>query len=412
MKKSFPRPGGALLLRTAVCFLACATSPSQAAPPVTDGLVAQYDFTGNANDSANSHHGTVVGAVPAPDRFGRAGHAYFFNGTSAYIEIPDHDVFSVTTTGAFSLSVWVRPDGTSLDANGDLLFADTEGTGYVHWLGKGESNAQEWAARIYSANNTDSPNRKNRTSFYVFNANGARGTGSYVQEKLTPGAWIHYVATVNTATKMVTWYKNGLQVDQDYYGPEATDPVEPQNGSSPFRIGTRQFQSYFAGAIDDLRVYDRVLPIADVQKLFQETTTAFGNWQLAHDLAGAATGPDADADGDGVRNLLEYAFGMDPTIHSETPLPVPFRETVGDADYLALHWTRLTDRTDLAYAVEVSTDLTAWTPIASSTSGQPPTGAGFVGETGSGNVRTVHVRDTAPFPDSGRRFLRISVTQN
>ncbi|MCP4102942.1 MAG: LamG domain-containing protein [Lentisphaerae bacterium] len=59
--------------------------------PVTDeidlnaGLIANYTFSGNANDeSGNLHHGTVEGATLAADRFGNAesGHPSYINKSS------------------------------------------------------------------------------------------------------------------------------------------------------------------------------------------------------------------------------------------------------------------------------------------------------------------------------------------
>jgi len=247
-----------------------ATSSSSGSPPVTNGLVAEYDFTGNANDSINGIHGTIFGATPTSDRFGRANNAYAFNGSSSYIEMPDNDVFSVTTTGAFSISSWIRPQGTSLDANGDLLFSHTDGSGYVYWMGKGVTGQHEWAARMYSADNTEIPNRKNRTSFYLFNPPGGLGAGSFVQETVVPGAWIHFLAVVDTSAMTITWYKNGVFRDQDSFAPGSSFPVTPANGTEPFRIGTRAFESFFAGAVDDIRVYNRVLSAAEAQALFNE----------------------------------------------------------------------------------------------------------------------------------------------
>src|SRR3712207_8615960 len=54
---------------------------------------------------------------------------------------------------------------------------------YVHWLGKGVAKQHEWTFRMYSADNTEG--RDNRTSFYLFNLGGDRGTGSYVEEPVT-----------------------------------------------------------------------------------------------------------------------------------------------------------------------------------------------------------------------------------
>jgi hypothetical protein len=108
-------------------------------------------------------------------------------------------------------------------------------------------------------------------SFYLFNPAGGLGAGSYVQETVTPGAWIHYVAVVDAGAQTITWYKDGQLRDQDSFAPGSSFPITPGNGTAPFRIGTRQFESFFAGAVDDLRIYDRVLSAGDVQALFQES---------------------------------------------------------------------------------------------------------------------------------------------
>ena len=56
--------------------------PSWATAP-RNGLVAEYLFDGNANDSSgNGYNGTVQGATLITDRFGRTNAAYSFNGIS------------------------------------------------------------------------------------------------------------------------------------------------------------------------------------------------------------------------------------------------------------------------------------------------------------------------------------------
>ena len=256
------------------------------------GLVGEYQFSGNANDSAATAHGVVHGAVSTADRFGRTNRAYQFDGTASYIEIPDNDAFSVTTTGSLSISVWVRPDGTSTDATGNLLFNNTEGSGYVHWMGKGTSDQREWAFRIYSADNTDSPNRGNRMSSYLFNPAGGLGAGGYVQERVVPGEWIHCVCVIDAAAQTITWFKNGVQRDQDSFAPGSNFPVTPANGTAPLRIGTRDFASYFAGAIDDLRIYDRILSAAEIGDLQMENVPGYG-WSNFTGLPGGIGNADA-----------------------------------------------------------------------------------------------------------------------
>jgi Concanavalin A-like lectin/glucanases superfamily len=238
----------------------------------TNGLVASYLFDGNTHDAVGGHHGTPHNVTLTSNRFGRGSSAYSFNGTNAYIQIPDHNAFSLPTTKRLSISVWMRP--------GTLNFPEYEGTErYVHWLGKGVPGQHEWAFRMY---NKDSP-KPNRTSFYLFNLGGDRGTGSYVQELVMSGTWYHYVAVANMRTDTITWYKNGRQKDRDCFryntstcnpddGVTVEDPVNPQSGTAPVRIGTSDFDSFFKGAIDNLHIYSRALSVAEVGRLCRDTT--------------------------------------------------------------------------------------------------------------------------------------------
>jgi Concanavalin A-like lectin/glucanases superfamily len=236
----------------------------------TKGLVASYLFNGNAHDAVGGHHGTLHNVALTSNRLGHGSSAYSFNGTNAYIQIPDHNVFSLPTTKQLSISVWMRP--------GTLNFPNDERSGYVHWLGKGVADQHEWTFRMYSADNTE--NRHNRTSFYLFNPGGDRGTGSFVEEPVTSGTWYHYVAVADMHTDTITWYKNGQQRDQDCFwskpSPEickkVTDPVEPKSGTAPVRVGTRDFASFFKGAIDNIHIYNRALSAAEVGQLCRDTT--------------------------------------------------------------------------------------------------------------------------------------------
>ena len=89
---------------------------------------------------------------------------------SSFRDAPD---LSVTKTGILTIEAWLRPDA--------LIFPMQEGSGYLHWMGKGElgdgatPDRMEWAARIYGADNTDIPWRENRISGYAFNMEGGRG---------------------------------------------------------------------------------------------------------------------------------------------------------------------------------------------------------------------------------------------
>lgn len=244
----------------AVLFATIATSSAGAIPK--NGLVASYNFNGTAQDSSGKrHHGTLHNVTLTSNRFSNGSSAYSFNGTDAYIEIPDHRDFSVSTTRQLSISVWMRP--------GSLNFLNDEGTGYVHWMGKGEADQDEWTFRMYSSDNT--AGRQNRTSFYLFNLEGGEGAGSYVQEKVTSGTWYHYVAVVDMSTDTIKWYKNGALKDEDPFI-DSEYEIDPQNGTAPVRVGTRDFASYFKGAIDNINIYNRALSAGEVLQLYHDTT--------------------------------------------------------------------------------------------------------------------------------------------
>jgi hypothetical protein len=190
-----------------------------------------------------------------------------FDGQDDYIEIPDDVQFSVANTGQLTVSAWIRPDV--------LTFPAFQSTGYVHWLGKGEAGQQEWVFRMYNQSTTDDPPRPNRISFYVFNAAGGEGIGSYFQEPVQVGEWIHVVGTADGEVTAI--YKNGEFKDCDRYTGTGPGPchnyapdrwITPTHGSAPVRIGTRDLESFFLGAIREVRIWSRALTAPEIAALY------------------------------------------------------------------------------------------------------------------------------------------------
>ena len=190
-----------------------------------------------------------------------------FNGINQYFTIGDDDYLEIVRTGILTIEAWFRPD--------ILQFDYQEGSGYVWWMGKGANNQQSWAARMYSYNNTET--RFNRISGYAFNLTGGLGAGSYFQDNVIVGQWILYTLTINTVNLSSTYptgyikiFKNGIERDQDSligYG------VVMQNSTAPMRIGTRQLQSFFKGAIGKVAVFDYELTAKQIQIHFNCMTT-------------------------------------------------------------------------------------------------------------------------------------------
>lgn len=185
----------------------------------------------------------------------------FDGSTASYAEVPDSADFSVDTTGGLTVSAWMRPDA--------LTFLNTEGSlaneQYVHWLGKGGKGQQEWVFRMYSLSDPAGP-RKNRISFYVFSAGPPpiRGCGSYFQDPVQAGQWIHVAGVADNSTMTTAIYKNGeLRNTNSYSG-----IITPQHGTAPLRMGTRDFGSFFQGTLAEVRVWNRALTDQEIADLY------------------------------------------------------------------------------------------------------------------------------------------------
>jgi len=221
------------------------------------------DRTGRARQGTYAPAGSPpqTTALPNGDLCAR------FDGASQYLEVPDADDLSIPTTRRLTLEAWMRPDV--------LEFPSKEGSGYVHWLGKGESGTQEYVLRMYSLTNSEA--RPSRVSGYAFNLAGGLGAGSYFQDPVAAGEWIQVVVAFNlddapgATPGTVKIYKNGVLRDMDTL---ASFQVVPGNGTAPLRVGTRDRHSFFAGAIGKVAIYDRELTPAQVLSHAQAMLTA------------------------------------------------------------------------------------------------------------------------------------------
>ena len=208
--------------------------------------------TGREADlSGRNHTGTYHPAarLPSRSRLPNGDPVAVFDGVTQYLEVPDANDLSVTSRGELTIEAWIRPD--------TLQFRAQERAGYVHFLGKGVRGQHEYVARMYSKVNGE--NRPNRISGYAFNLTGGLGSGSYFQQVVRIGEWILVDIVINTRnvsaaypTGYVKIYRNGELKDTTRL--DQFDVV-PGNGTAPFRVGTRDFGSYFQGAIGKVALY-------------------------------------------------------------------------------------------------------------------------------------------------------------
>ncbi len=241
------------------------------------GGVADHSFNGHTGQAVNA---PTLTALPNGDA------ATVFDGATQYVEVPDNDYLSITKTGVLTVEAWMRPDV--------LEFPHDESTGYVHWMGKGVHGQNEYVSRMYSQTTTDTPARPNRISGYSFNLGGGLGAGSYFQDAVSSGEWIHYVLVINTLntsgqypTGYTKIFKDGVQRDQDAL---QDYNITPANGTSPFRIGSVDFNSYFQGAVAKVAIYNYELTPATIHAHYRIIVPpAFGSAAFIKNVGSAST---------------------------------------------------------------------------------------------------------------------------
>ncbi len=246
----------------------------------SDGLVAYYPFSGDANDaSGNGHDGVVNGATLTSDRFGSDNAAYSFDGVNDYIEVPSDSGF---TMSEISISAWIWMDRDI--GNEQARIVNRQNT---------SGGLEAWGLEIFGEDYAGSgPGNQ-----LVLHANtGSEAANTVSTTSLDAGQWYHVVGTSDG--QEIHLYINGvLDTTAPAPGPldqsNSADVVMGKTGTGP--------QHYFPGIIDDLRIYNRALSETEVVALCQE-----GGWQTCgdtgislHSLSGTIT----DEGGNGLEGV-------------------------------------------------------------------------------------------------------------
>lgn len=122
----------------------------------------------------------------------------------------------------------------------------------------------------------------------------------------------------------------------------------------------------------------------------------------------AIAGNTADPDNDGAANLTEWALGMNPTASDIAPwkpgtpgLPKEAMTNMAAQNYLSIQVRRPIGLTGIIYQGKASGDLAGWTNAVRE--GSPV-------NNGDGS-EIVILRDTVPFTEGSRRYIRLEVSQ-
>jgi hypothetical protein len=215
------------------------------------GLVASYHFTGNTLDSSgNGNDATPFGPALTVGKAGIPNTAYYFNGTSDYMFVPNS--MSLDTNTVISMCCVVKPMGFwSGPCMGNVIF----------W--KGDDRYPGHYGLIYgSTPYTSNCNIADTIDETVFPEVGTiydYDTPPYTPN-MTSNTWYCVVATYDGDSMRL--YVDGVYKYTTRVDAFGTTDSAMYIGHSPF---LPQFPYWLNGVIDDIGIYNRVLGTEEVK---------------------------------------------------------------------------------------------------------------------------------------------------
>jgi Concanavalin A-like lectin/glucanases superfamily len=190
-------------------------------------LVSCYNFTGNAQDGANTNNGIINNLSSISDRLGNPNSAYLFTG-SGDISVPTNSF----STNNYSISLWVKP--SSVAANSTLIS-----------FGSASQNQ----------------------SLSIIN-NVSTGNVPIGYSTVNINQWYHITAIKDPSR--IRLYINGQLVAEKGIVNNAISNY----GAAPYftSIGSLNGLNKFQGIIDDVKIFNGGLYEAEVKDIFQKTS--------------------------------------------------------------------------------------------------------------------------------------------
>ncbi|MDA0638794.1 Ig-like domain-containing protein [Nonomuraea sp. MCN248] len=209
-------------------------SATVTAPPTTPGLVAAYGMdegTGTTVGDSSGQNNTGAATDTTWTATGKHGKALSFNGSSSWITVPHAE--SLRLKNALTFSAWVQP--AAVDGWRTVLMKE---------------NADGPAYGLY-ASVGDVP------LGWLENATTSKTVVG--DDPLPLNQWSHLAVTYDGT--IVTLYLNGTQVDQTPMTGDLADD------GGVLRLGGNNVweDEFFSGAIDEVRIYNRVQTAAEIQ---------------------------------------------------------------------------------------------------------------------------------------------------
>jgi hypothetical protein len=214
--------------------------------PSTSNLVRYFPFSGDTTDRAEGYTLTNNGATLTTDRHGNANSAYLFNGTSNYMMGAGTGI--PFNASARTIMAWIKPtlnritDGVSVGSY--IVTGSGNNTGLMFGLGR----------------NVHAPGGPTATATDLYFWGGS-SVSDYDSTTVIPLNTWSFVAVSFSGTTIAT-YVNGTKTTAART--LATTSSNLWLGCETTNDNTTGIRDYFTGALDEVRVYSRVLTDAEI----------------------------------------------------------------------------------------------------------------------------------------------------
>ncbi|MFT6503017.1 MAG: hypothetical protein ACJASQ_003149 [Crocinitomicaceae bacterium] len=232
----------------------------------TDSLLLHMPFNGNANDeTGNGNNGFVNGASLTADRFGNPNAAYLFDGIDDRIDITN---VTLVPDNSVSISFWFAP-ATSWDSSTDhQIFFQSDLSGDTD----GEFIIAINRTNCYSVPHTNDGKINFELQGDLVNGNSAGCPGygltrvSSTTDAWSAGVWHMITAVVDNGQIKV--YVDGVFENTQLC---TSSLFISGQGITLGRYDAPQHLSPLNGAMDDIRIYKKVLTNSEINSLFNES---------------------------------------------------------------------------------------------------------------------------------------------
>ena len=215
-----------------------------------NGLAGHWTFDRNTisgtnvrDISRNGNTGTLVNGPTAT--MGRIRQALSFNGTNQYVVVPSSSSLDMSG-GQMTISMWVKL--ASSQAN------------WAGVIAKGTTN-NDWALQRNSGLNI--------LRFFTSSAYVDFKSGSW--SAITDNMWHFLTVALSHSDSQQYMY-----LDSVLYDTKVNTNLPTQTSSYTLHIGSSRDPVPIKGFLDDVRIYNRVLDIAEIKALYYQSFNLYG----------------------------------------------------------------------------------------------------------------------------------------